>query len=61
MIAADFFHVQESEPTETYSVNGVNYTTYTTFRSPITPDDCPESVSTRLPQKRKIGFVKEGG
>merc|ERR1719158_126979 len=39
---------QEPEPTETYSVNGVNYTTYTTFRSPITPDDCPESVSTRL-------------
>lgn len=25
--------------TETYSVNGVNYTTYTTFRSPITPDE----------------------
>jgi hypothetical protein len=22
---------------ETYSVNGVNYTTYTTFRSPMTP------------------------
>ena len=52
MIPADFFHVQEPEPTETYSVNGVNYTTYTTFRSPITPDDCPESVSTRLPQTK---------
>ena len=25
--------------TETYSVNGVSYTTYTTFRSPITPDE----------------------
>ena len=24
---------------ETYTVNGVNYTTYTTFRSPITPDE----------------------
>merc|ERR1712055_830701 len=33
--------------TETYSVNGVNYTTYTTFRSPITPDEC-ESVSNRF-------------
>jgi hypothetical protein len=27
---------------ETYSVNGVAYTTYTTFRSPLTPDDNPE-------------------
>ena len=34
--------------TETYSVNGVNYTTYTTFRSPITPEECPDSVSGRL-------------
>jgi len=32
---------------ETYSVNGINYTTYTTFRSPITPDEC-DSVSNRL-------------
>ncbi len=29
---------------ETYSVNGVSYTTYTTFRSPITPDEVPEAV-----------------
>lgn len=28
-------------PVETYCVNGVNYTTYTTFRSPMTPDDPP--------------------
>ena len=34
--------------TETYSVNGVSYTTYTTFRSPITPEECPGSVSSRL-------------
>ena len=26
-------------PVETYAVNGINYTTYTTFRSPLTPDD----------------------
>ena len=37
---------QDPEPTETYSVNGVNYTTYTTFRSPITPEEC-DSVSNR--------------
>ena len=24
-------------PVETYSINGINYTTYTTFRSPMTP------------------------
>ena len=47
MTGTDSFLVQEPEPTETYSVNGVSYTTYTTFRSPITPEDCPESVSTR--------------
>ena len=27
---------------ETYSINGVNYTTYTTFRSPLTPDEIPD-------------------
>ena len=34
---------------ETYNINGVNYTTYTTFRSPITPDECdvPGSLSSR--------------
>ena len=39
---------QDPASTETYSVNGVNYTTYTTFRSPITPEECPDSVSGRL-------------
>lgn len=29
-------------PLETYNINGVNYTTHTTFRSPMTPDDPPE-------------------
>ena len=34
---------------ETYNINGVNYTTYTTFRSPITPEECdvPGSLSSR--------------
>ena len=40
--------MEDPASTETYSVNGVNYTTYTTFRSPITPEECPDSVSTRL-------------
>ncbi|CAB4064250.1 SHANK [Lepeophtheirus salmonis] len=29
----------EGQAMETYKVNGVKYTTYTTFRSPLTPDD----------------------
>jgi hypothetical protein len=33
---------QDPIAAETYSVNGVAYTTYTTFRSPLTPDDNPE-------------------
>ena len=40
--------IEDPASTETYSVNGVNYTTYTTFRSPITPEECPDSVSGRL-------------
>jgi hypothetical protein len=31
-------------PVETYSINGVNYTTYTTFRSPMTPEDAPPGI-----------------
>ena len=34
-------------PVETYSINGVNYTTYTTFRSPMTPDDPPPGLDER--------------
>ncbi len=41
---------------ETYSVNGVSYTTYTTFRSPITPDEVPESASV---SGRRLSF--DGG
>ena len=29
-------------PKETYNINGVNYTTYTTFMSPLTPDEIPD-------------------
>ena len=38
-----------TEGAETYNINGVSYTTYTTFRSPITPDECdvPGSLSSR--------------
>ena len=35
-------------PIETYSINGINYTTYTTFRSPMTPDDPPPGTQTSL-------------
>ena len=45
---------QEPEITETYSVNGVNYTTYTTFRSPITPEEC-DSISNRYAEIILIG------
>lgn len=34
--------LRRNSEVETYSINGVNYTTYTTFRSPITPDEIPE-------------------
>lgn len=33
--------VADDNNQETYSINGVSYTTYTTFRSPITPDEYP--------------------
>lgn len=39
--------VSTGETVETYAVNGSTYTTYTTFRSPITPDEMPESYSAR--------------
>ena len=35
---------------ETYSINGVNYTTYTTFRSPLTPEAAEsDMMATSLP------------
>ena len=36
------FEISDSNNLETYSINGVNYTTYTTFRSPLTPDEIPD-------------------
>ena len=40
---------------ETYSVAGVNYTTYTTFRSPITPDQCDSVSSKQFPSEGEGG------
>ncbi|XP_059079130.1 uncharacterized protein LOC131877469 [Tigriopus californicus] len=46
--------VSTGETVETYAVNGSTYTTYTTFRSPITPDEMPESYSTRVFQPEPL-------
>ena len=43
------------EAAETYSVAGVNYTTYTTFRSPITPDQCDSVSSKQFPSEGEGG------
>ena len=60
-----------SEPKETYSVNGINYTTYTTFRSPLTPDDIPPQIPEpdyepqesktleRIKKKKSVSFVED--
>ena len=34
--------VETGQQKETYNINGVNYTTYTTFMSPLTPDEIPD-------------------
>ena len=61
--------IPNSEPKETYSVNGINYTTYTTFRSPLTPDDIPPQIPEpdyeetktleRIKKKKSVSFVED--
>ena len=48
---------------------GINYTTYTTFRSPLTPDDLPpaipepdyepEKTLERIKKKKSVSFVED--
>ena len=48
---------------------GINYTTYTTFRSPLTPDDMPpaipepdyepEKTLERIKKKKSVSFVED--
>ena len=41
--------VETGQPQETYNINGVNYTTYTTFMSPLTPDEIPDVTFVEKP------------
>ena len=40
---------ETGQPKETYNINGVNYTTYTTFMSPLTPDEIPDVTFVEKP------------